>query len=387
MYKIQVLNNVSEKGISKFDLSQYEIGENISDPEAILLRSYKMHDMEFPKSLKAIGRAGAGVNNIPIEKLTKLGIPVFNTPGANANAVKELVLCALLMCSRNIGQALNYTSNLNVEDDKLQKEVEAGKKQYAGVELAGKTLGVIGLGAIGGAVANAASDLGMKVIGFDPGITVKGAWSLKSDIVKAETVEELASKVDYLTIHVPLIPATKNLIDKKIIDLMPEGVSILNFARDGIVDEKVLLEVLGTPKMKYYATDFPSNDLLKHSNVISLPHLGASTVEAEENCAMMIVDEIKNYLENGTIENSVNFPALQAGITQGNRVAVTHENIPNMVVTLSSVFSENSQNILTMTNKSRGDVAYSVFDLDGKSSNDVISRLSETEGVYLVRSL
>ncbi len=385
IYKVQVLNNISVLGLKKFSKEDYDISTNDNDPDAILVRSAKMHDIEIGKNLKAVGRAGAGVNNIPLEKMSDKGVVVFNTPGANANAVKELVISSMLLASRNICQAWSYVNNLPLEN--LKATVEDGKKQYSGSELPGKTLGIVGLGAIGVEIANAASMLGMDVIGFDPSITKKNAWKISSEVEDALTIEELFSKSDFVSFHVPLIDATKNLLNAKRIALLSEGSVIINLSRDGIVDEDELIKALDSGKVKYYVTDFPINDKKNHERVIALPHLGASTSEAEDNCAVMIAKQIKDYLENGNIVNSVNFPDARMPRAGEERLAITHKNIPNMVGQISTAIAEEGANILDMINKSRNDVAYTLIDLENEISNTVIEDIKRVEGILTVRVL
>ncbi|MBT8008885.1 MAG: phosphoglycerate dehydrogenase [Gammaproteobacteria bacterium] len=385
MLKVQVLNNISSLGLDKFSSDIYDVSVKDNNPDAILVRSAKMHELEFGKNLKAVGRAGAGVNNIPLEKMSDKGVVVFNTPGANANAVKELVISSMLLASRNICQAWNYVNNLPLED--LKATVEDGKKQYSGSELPGKTLGIVGLGAIGVEIANAASMLGMDVIGFDPSITKKNAWKISSEVEDAATLEELFSKSDFVSFHVPLIDETKNLLNEKRIALLPEGSVIINMSRDGIVNEDALVKALDSGKVKYYVTDFPINDKKNHERVIALPHLGASTSEAEDNCAVMIAKQIKDYLENGNIVNSVNFPDARMPRAGEERLAITHRNIPNMVRQITKAIAEEEANILDMINKSRGDFAYTLIDLENEISNTAIENIQRVEGVLTVRAL
>jgi len=385
MHKVLVLNNISPLGLKKFSKENYTISANENDPDAILVRSAKMHEIEIGKSLKAVGRAGAGVNNIPLQKMSDKGIVVFNTPGANANAVKELVISSMLLASRNICQAWNYVKSLPLEN--LKETVEDGKKQYSGSELPGKTLGIVGLGAIGVEIANAASMLGMDVIGFDPSITKKNAWKISSEVEDALTIEELFSKSDFISFHVPLIDATKNLLNAKRINLLPEGSVIINLSRDGIVDEDELIKALDSGKVKYYVTDFPINDKKNHERIIALPHLGASTSEAEDNCAVMIAKQIKDYLENGNIVNSVNFPDARMPRAGEERLAITHRNIPNMVGQITKAIAEEGANILDMINKSRNDVAFTLIDLENEIPNSVIENINRIDGVLTVRVL
>ena len=385
MHKVLVLNNISPLGLKKFSKENYTISANENDPDAILVRSAKMHEIEIGKRLKAVGRAGAGVNNIPLQKMSDKGIVVFNTPGANANAVKELVISSMLLASRNICQAWNYVKNLPLEN--LKETVEDGKKQYSGSELPGKTLGIVGLGAIGVEIANAASMLGMDVIGFDPSITKKNAWKISSEVEDALTIEELFSKSDFISFHVPLIDATKNLLNAKRINLLPEGSVIINLSRDGIVDEDELIKALDSGKVKYYVTDFPINDKKNHERIIALPHLGASTSEAEDNCAVMIAKQIKDYLENGNIVNSVNFPDARMPRAGEERLAITHRNIPNMVGQITKAIAEEGANILDMINKSRNDVAFTLIDLENEIPNSVIENINRIDGILTVRVL
>lgn len=385
MHKILTLNNISMKGIERLPRDRYEIASEIPHPDAILLRSYKMHDFDIPASLKAVGRAGAGVNNIPVDKLTKLGIPVFNAPGANANAVKELVLAGMLLAARNICPAWEFARNVEGDDASLNKQVEAGKKDFVGFELPGRTLGVIGLGAIGVKVANAARNLGMNVIGFDPQVTVQSAWKLSSDVVRAKTVEELISNSDMISLHIPEIDATRGLINAQRIAMLKKNAVILNFARGGIVDSEAVSAAIKSGHLHAYVCDFPSNLLKGHPGVICLPHLGASTVEAEENCAIMVADQIRDFLEKGSIVNSVNFPEVDMPTTDGYRLAVANSNVPNMVGQISTALANAGLNIVDMINKSRGDVAFTLVDVDSSISESVIEQLKSIDGVLSVR--
>ncbi|HCW72348.1 MAG TPA: 3-phosphoglycerate dehydrogenase [Gammaproteobacteria bacterium] len=385
MIKVQTLNNISPIGLDKLPREGYEVASEVTNPDAILVRSAKMHDMEIGDNLKAVGRAGAGVNNIPLDKMSDKGVVVFNAPGANANAVKELVISSMLLSSRNICQAWNYVNGLPL--DNLKTAIENGKKNYAGSELPGKTLGIVGLGAIGVQIANAAHALGMKVIGFDPSITIKSAWKLSADVEQALSIDELFSQSDFVSFHVPLVEGTKNLLNEERIALLPEGATILNFARDGIVDEDALITALEAGKVKYYVTDFPIDDKKNHERVIALPHLGASTAEAEDNCAIMVANQIKDYLENGNILNSVNFPEAKMPRAGKERLAITHKNIPNMVGQISTAVADADANIVDMLNKSRDDVAYTLIDLESEISDTVIDNLKQIEGILTVRGL
>jgi len=385
MLKVQTLNNISPIGLEKLPREGYEVASEVTNPDAILVRSAKMHDMEIGDNLKAVGRAGAGVNNIPLDKMSEKGVVVFNAPGANANAVKELVISSMLLSSRNICQAWHYVNGLPL--DNLKTAIEDGKKNYAGSELPGKTLGIVGLGAIGVQIANAAHALGMKVIGFDPSITIKSAWKLSADVEQAFSVDELFSQSDFVSFHVPLVEGTKNLLNEERIALLPAGATILNFARDGIIDEDALITALEAGKVKYYVTDFPIDDKKNHERVIALPHLGASTAEAEDNCAIMVANQIKDYLENGNILNSVNFPEARMPRAGKERLAITHQNIPNMVGQISTVIADAGANIVDMLNKSRDEVAYTLIDLESEISDTVIDNLKQIEGVLTVRGL
>ena len=385
MNKILTLNNISVAGLDRLPRDNYEVSSECSAPDAIILRSYKMHDMDIAGSLKAVGRAGAGTNNIPIDKMSAKGVAVFNAPGANANAVKELVIAGMLIGCRNLCQAWNYTRNLEGDNAKISKAVEQGKKDYAGFELPGKTLGVVGLGAIGRYVANAALDLGMNVIGYDPGITVEGAWQLSSTVQKAASIEELLAKVDFVTFHVPLIEATKNMINAERIKVMKDNAIILNFARDGIVDDSAVLEALNSKKLYAYVCDFPSNEIKDHERVVSLPHLGASTVEAEDNCAIMVADQVRDYLENGNVKNSVNFPAVSMPRNGSNRISVVNSNVPNMVGQISTALASANLNILDMLNKSRDELAYTIIDVDAEPQQDLVEQIKSIDGVLAVR--
>ena len=386
MYKILTLNNISVAGLERLPRDGYEVASEIQHPDAILLRSFKMHDMEIPDSLKAVGRAGAGVNNIPVEKMSQRGIPVFNAPGANANAVKELVIAGMLLACRSICQAWDFSRNLEGDDASIDKQTEAGKKNFAGFELPGRTLGVVGLGAIGREVANAAIALGMKVIGFDPGITVEGAWRLSSDVQKAASFDEMVQKVDFITFHVPLIEATANMLNAERLKQMKKGVVVLNFARKGIVDDVAVSEAIKSGKVYGYVCDFPTNLLKQHERVITLPHLGASTQEAEDNCAVMVAEQVRDYLENGNVRNSVNFPEVMMARSEGtHRLAVVNSNVPNMLSQISTDLGKAGLNIVDMLNKSRGDLAYTLVDVDRPVPDNVVNEIAGIAGVLAVR--
>jgi len=387
MYKILTLNNISVAGLERLPRDHYEVASEIQHPDAILLRSYNMHDMDIPPTLKAVGRAGAGVNNIPVDKMSEHGVAVFNAPGANANAVKELVLAGMLIGCRNLCQAWDYARNLEGTDAEIHKAVEAGKKQFAGFELPGRTLGVIGLGAIGRYVANAALDLGMKVIGYDPGITVEGAWKLSSEVEKAGNVETLLAKADFVTFHVPLIDETRHMINAERLKIMKDNVIILNFARNGIVDDEAVSDAIKAGKVYAYVCDFPSNLLKNHERVVTLPHLGASTKEAEDNCAIMVAEEVRDYLENGNVRNSVNFPEVQMDRNGGYRLAIVNSNVPNMVGQITAALADENLNIIDMLNKSRGDLAYTLIDINAAPSEGLVKTLQAIDGVLAVRAL
>ena len=385
MRNIQVLNNISPPGLEKFPKEFYDVSNSKDNPDAILVRSAKMHDIDIGNSLKAVGRAGAGVNNIPLQKMSDNGVVVFNTPGANANAVKELVISSMLLASRNICQGWSYVNGLPL--DNLKATVEDGKKQYSGSELPGKTLGIVGLGAIGVEIANAASMLGMDVIGYDPSISKKNAWKISSDVEEALSLEELFSRSDFVSFHVPLVEATKNLLNAKRIELLPEGCVVINMSRDGIVDEEELIKSLDSGNVKYYVTDFPIDEKKNHERVIALPHLGASTSEAEDNCALMIAKQVKEYLENGNIINSVNFPDAKMPRAGKERLAITHRNVPNMVRQITKAIAEEEANIVDMLNKSKGEFAYTLIDIEEKIPNSVIDNIKKVEGILKVRAL
>ena len=387
MYKILTLNNISPVGLDHFPRDSYEVASEIQHPDAILLRSFNMHDMVMPESVKAIGRAGAGVNNIPVERMSENGIPVFNAPGANANAVKELVIAGMLMASRNLCQAWDFSRSLEGEDAAIHKAVEAGKKQFVGFELPGKTLGVIGLGAIGVQVANGALALGMNVIGFDPDITVKRAWQMSSDVRQAASVEELLANADYVTFHVPLVDATRNMINAERLKLIKDNAVILNFSRNGVVDDEAVVAAIDAGKVYSYVCDFPSNLLKNHPRVVTLPHLGASTQQAEDNCAIMVAEEVRDYLEHGNVRNSVNFPEMQMPRNGANRIAVVNENVPNMLGQISTCIAEAGLNILDMLNKSRNELAYTLVDVDSDVPPDCLKQLAGIKGVLNVRPL
>lgn len=388
MYRIQTLNNISIRGLEHLPRDQYEVASDISRPDGILVRSYKMHDMEIAESVRAIARAGAGTNNIPVDGMSKRGVPVFNAPGANANAVKELVVAGMLLAARNIPQALRFVDQIEGDDAAVSKQVEDGKKKFAGYELLGRRLGLVGLGAIGVRVANAAYDLGMQVTGFDPKVTVENAWRLSSGVKQAVSVDDVCRNTQFLTLHVPLIDATRGLINADRIGLMAKGAVILNFARDGVVDEDAVLAALNSGQLHAYVCDFPSNKLKGHDKVIAMPHLGASTGEAEENCAIMVVHQLREFLENGNITNSVNFPEAVLPRNEGEpRLCIANANVPNMVGQITTALARHDLNITDLLNKSRGDVAYTLVDVDSDVPADIVDELRAIEGVLSVRLL
>lgn len=387
MYKILTYNNIAAAGLDRFAREKYEIASEIQHPDAILLRSHKLHGVPIPETLKAVGRAGAGVNNVPVDEYSLKGIPVFNAPGANANAVKELVLAGMLIAARNICQGWAYTRGLTGDDQTLNTLVEKGKKDYVGFELPGRTLGIVGLGAIGVGVANSAYGLGMSVVGYDPLITVKRAWQLSSAVTQASVLDELFSKSDFVSLHIPLNKETKHLVNRDRIQLMKDGSVLLNFSRGEIVDDDAVCEALDSGKLYAYVTDFPNNRLKDHSRVIGLPHLGASTGEAEENSAVMVANELIDYLENGNITNSVNFPEVVMPRCGQGRIAISNENVPHMVSQISTCLADAELNILDLLNKSRGDVAYTLIDIENPVSPEIIKQIEKIDGVQSVRLL
>lgn len=386
-YQVLVLNKIASLGTKRLPADQYEIGSEITNPDAILVRSAKMHDMEIPASVQAIGRAGAGTNNIPIAEMSKRGVVVFNTPGANANAVKELVLAGMLIAARNIGPAMHFVAGLQGDNATLSKVVEEGKKNFVGVELPNRTLGIVGLGAVGGMVADTALKLGMKVLGYDPEITVDAAWRLSSDVKRVLGVDDIFKHSDFITLHVPLIDATRHLVNAERIAMMKHGAVLINFAREGVIDEQAVIDGLDSKKLRAYVCDFPTDRMKSHPNVVALPHLGASTQEAEDNCAVMVVDQVREYLDNGNISNSVNFPAVYMPREAAHRVAVVSENIPNMVGQISTAMADAGINIHNMVNKSRADIAYTMLDLDSPAPQTALNKVKAIAGVMNVREL
>ena len=386
-YRIQVLNHISAGGLKRLPWDRFAVSADVDDPHAVLVRSASLHDMEISESLLAVGRAGSGTNNIPIARMSERGIPVFNAPGANANAVKELVVAGMLLAARNIDDALKYLDSLDPDDPQLEQKVEAGKKAFAGYELAGQTLGIVGLGKIGCLVADAAIKLGMHAIGYDPEITVDSAWSLPATVKKAHSLSEVLRHSNFLTLHVPLVEETRGMIDAGGIAQMKAGAVVLNFSRGGVVDETAILEALETGQLAKYVCDFPAPLLTHQSGVILLPHLGASTREAEENCAVMVAEQVRDYLLDGTIRNSVNFPDVSLPRESRFRVAIANANVPNMVGGISHEMALAGLNIATMTNKSRKELAYTLVDVDSNVPDSVVKAIGDIDGVLMVRYL
>jgi len=384
--RILTLNNLSARGLERLPRDRYEVGPDVAEPVAILVRSADMHSMELPPTLLAVGRAGAGVNNIPVAALSKRGIPVFNAPGANANAVKELVLAGLFLAARNICQAWSFARSLTGDDAAIDEAVEAGKKKFVGFELPGRTLGVVGLGAVGVEVANSALALGMRVLGYDPQITVQRAWQLSSSVEQALSLDDLFARADVVSVHVPLNPDTRALVSEQRLKLMRKGGVILNFARAPIVDDAAVIAALDAGRLRAYVCDFPSNALKDHPRVVTLPHLGASTNEAEENCAIMVADTLREFLENGNIRHSVNYPeAILPRVAGTTRLAIANSNVPNMVGQISTCLAAAGLNIADLLNKSRGEYAYTLIDTDGAVSGDLLAKIRRIEGVLSAR--
>jgi len=385
--EVLTLNPIAQVGLDRLPAERFAVVKDSKSPDVILVRSADMHAMKFDANLKAVGRAGAGVNNIPVGELSKRGVPVFNAPGANANAVKELVVAGLLIAARNLAPALGFVNGLDKNAKDLEKQVEGGKKAYAGVELPGHTLGVIGLGKIGSLVADAAIRLGMNVLGHDPEITVDAAWGLPAQVRKANSVDELLKASDFVTLHVPLVEKTRNLVNAKNIGLMKQGAVLLNFSRDGVVDDAAVLKALASKKLRCYVTDFPSAELIGKPGVVALPHLGASTSEAEDNCAVMVCDQLTSYLVDGNMENAVNFPNAQMPRESPYRLAIANANVPNMLASISTAMGSRKINIHNMLNKSKGEMAYTLVDVDSPVPGDAIKELCAIKGVLAVRYL
>jgi len=385
-FKILTLNHISVRGLERLPRDRYEVASEIGNPDAVLLRSADMHKMAIPESVLAVARAGAGVNNIPVTTLSKRGIPVFNAPGANANAVKELVIAGMFLAARNICQAWGYTRELRGDDHAVEEAVEQGKKKFVGFELPGRTLGVVGLGAVGVEVANAALGLQMRVTGYDPQITVQRAWQLSSGVEQAVNLDDLFARSDIITLHVPLNDNTRGLVNAAHIKLMKRGSVVLNFARAPIVDETAVIEALDAGRLHAYVCDFPTNRIKDHPRVVALPHLGASTDEAEENCAIMVAETLRDYLENGNVRHSVNFPEAVLPRTNGGcRIAIANDNVPNMVGQISTCLANVGMNIADLLNKSRGELAYTLIDTDAAIPADVVVRIRDIEGVLSAR--
>lgn len=389
MFKIKTHNSISVLGLNRFPRENYEVGSDIAHPDAIMLRSYKMSMDDVVDTLLAVGRAGAGVNNIPVKDYTEKGIVVFNTPGANANAVKELVLTGLLLGSRGIVQGIQYVDSLTEEKDTaaMGKLLEAEKKRFKGTEITGKTLGVVGLGAIGSLVASMALDLGMKVVGFDPALSIEAAWRLPNRVEKMENLHSLFAKSDFVTIHVPALESTKGMVNTNVLSSAKNGLKLLNFARDEIVDVAAVIKALDDKKIAAYISDFPRPELIGRSDCISMPHLGASTAEAEDNCAVMAADQLVDFLENGNIKNSVNFPALMLERSTGHRITFSNNNVPKMLGNVLSILADENINVIDMLNKSRDDVAYNILDVDMQPTKELIDKIAAVNGVIRVRSL
>lgn len=387
MYKILTYNNISVSGLERLTREKYEVASEIQHPDAILLRSYNLHGVPIPETVRAIGRAGAGVNNIPVEELTGKGIPVFNAPGANANAVSELVVAGMLMACRNLAQAWEYVRRIEGDDSTINREVEKAKKNFVGEELPGKTLGIIGLGAIGVRVANSAHALGMNVIGCDPYLSLENAWRLSSSVMQASGLDDLLDRSDFVSVHVPFNEQTRHTISKERIQSMKDGTVVLNFARGEIVDDEAVCEALDAGKLKAYVCDFPNRRLLEHPKVVAFPHLGASTTEAEDNCAIMVAEEVKDFLENGNIKQSVNFPEVFMPRTAGYRIVIANKNVPHMVSQISTYLADVELNIVDLINKSRGEIAYTVVDLESVIPPDTMEQITAIEGVLSARLL
>jgi D-3-phosphoglycerate dehydrogenase / 2-oxoglutarate reductase len=385
-YRILTLNNISARGLERLPRDRYEVASGLERPDAILVRSADMHGTAIPDTVRAVGRAGAGVNNIPVAELSRRGIPVFNAPGANANAVKELVLASLFLAVRNVCQAWAFARSLSGDDQAIDEAVEKGKKAFVGFELPGRTLGVVGLGAVGVEVANSAEALGMSVLGYDPQITVQRAWQLSSSVEQALSLDDLFARSDVVTVHVPLNDQTRRLVNESRLRLMKKGGVLLNFSRSGIVDDPAVVAALDAGRLHGYVCDFPTNLLKDHPKVVTLPHLGASTGEAEENCAIMAADQVRDFLENGNIRNSVNYPeAVLARVPGGTRLAIANSNVPNMVGQISTCLADARINIADLLNKSRGEYAYTLIDVDGAISEDLLARIRAIAGVLSAR--
>ena len=389
MYKIRTYNAISAKGLNRFPQDSYQIGSDIADPEGYILRSQKLHDEQVPESLVAVARAGAGVNNIPVADYTDRGIVVFNSPGANANAVKELIVAGLLLGSRDIYGGMNYVQELDHMDNagEMGKLLEKEKKRFAGAEIAGKTLGVVGLGAIGSIIANLGLELGMNVIGYDPAISVEAAWQLSGRVERMESLQALLAKADFVTLHVPAIPATQDLINSETLGLMKSNAKILNFAREQIVNTKDMVAALENGTIAGYISDFPMPELLGRKDVLLMPHIGASTAEAEENCAVMAANQLMDFIENGNIENSVNFPPTKMARNGGARLTFCNSNVPKVLGSVLSILADFELNVVDMVNKSRNEVAYNIIDVEGEISPEIVEQIQQVDGVMRIRVL
>lgn len=386
MFNVLTYNNISPAGLDRLPESRYKVGPEIENPDAIMLRSFSLHEQSIPTSLKAVGRAGAGVNNIPVDEYTKRGIPVFNAPGANSNAVAELAIAGMLLAARNIVPALNFVSNLEGDEKSISNEIEKNKKHFAGFELSGRTLGVLGLGAIGVRVANSGAALGLNIVGFDPFMSLENAWKLTSSAIPATGIDDLVSRADMISLHIPLNEKTKNLFSKDHIKNIKKGATLINFSRAGVVDEAAVLEALDSGALHAYVCDFPTPALINHPRAIVLPHLGASTEEAEDNCAAMVADQLREFLEYGCIRNSVNFPeVVVAPSSEGVRICIANQNVPGVVGHISSVLGEAGLNILDLLNKSRGDYAFTLVDIHADAPPEILERIRSLDGVLSVR--
>ena len=386
MFNVLTYNNISPAGLDRLPESRYKVGPEIENPDAIMLRSFSLHEQSIPTSLKAVGRAGAGVNNIPVDEYTKRGIPVFNAPGANSNAVAELAIAGMLLAARNIVPALNFVNNLEGDEKSISNEIEKNKKHFAGFELSGRTLGVLGLGAIGVRVANSGAALGLNIVGFDPFMSLENAWKLTSSAIPATGIDDLVSRADMISLHIPLNEKTKNLFSKDHIKNIKKGATLINFSRAGVVDEAAVLEALDSGALHAYVCDFPTPALINHPRAIVLPHLGASTEEAEDNCAAMVADQLREFLEYGCIRNSVNFPeVVVAPSSEGVRICIANQNVPGVVGHISSVLGEAGLNILDLLNKSRGDYAFTLVDIHADAPLEILERIRSIDGVLSVR--
>ena len=389
MPQVRTYNQIASKGLDRFDKASYQVASDIAEPDALLLRSQKLHDIDLPQSVVAVARAGAGVNNVPVAKYTEQGIVVFNTPGANANAVKELVTAALLMSSRDIFGGMNYVQSLTdiSDSEEMSPLLEKEKKRFAGCELSGKTLGVVGLGAIGAIVANMALELGMAVVGYDPAISVEAAWRLSSEVEKMDGLQQLLARADYVTLHVPAIDATRGLINAEALSQFKPGAKLLNFAREEIVDPEALIKALDNGQLSGYVADFPTPALLGRDNVLLMPHIGASTAEAEENCAVMAANQLMDFLENGRIRNSVNFPPTQMARNSGHRLTFSNNNVPKVLGKVLNILADSNNNVIDLVNKSRDSIAYNIIDVEDRPPENIVAAIAAVDGVISVRLL